>query len=357
MTAWLVAFVLAAGPGGKVVLVAGGGEGGDGGKAAEASLNQPFAVDFDRDGNMFIAEFKGHRVRKVDTNGVISTFAGTGEKGDGGDGGPALKATFNGMHHLGFTPNGDLYIADTFNNRVRRIDAKSGVIMTVAGTGKKAFGGDGGPGAKAAFSGTFCIAFDPMSGRMVVADLGNRRVRAVDLKTGTVTTVAGNGKKGVPADGAVAVEAPLVDPRAVATDSKGNIYILERGGHALRVVGPDGRIRTVAGTGKKGFGGDGGDALKAQLNGPKHLACDREDNVIIVDTENHVLRMYVPATGKIVRVAGTGKKGPGGVGGPPERLEMSRPHGVTVHPSGDLYVSDSSNGRVLKIAPTRRRSK
>ena len=357
MVAWLIATVLVAGPGGKVVLVAGGGEGGDGSKATEARLKEPFAVDFDRDGNMFIAEFKAHRIRKVDVNGVITTVAGTGEKGDSGDGGSALQATFHGMHHLAFTPNGDLYVADTFNNRVRRIDAASGVITTVAGTGKKAFGGDGGPAAKASLAGAFCIAFDPKFDRMVVADLGNKRIRAVDLKTGTVTTLAGNGQKGVPADGAVAVKAPLTDPRAVATDSRGNVYVLERGGHALRVVGTDGRIRTVAGTGKKGAGGDGGDALKARFNGPKHLACDREDNVIIVDTENHVLRKYVPATGKLERVAGTGKRGAAGVGGPPGRLEMARPHGVYVHPSGDLYVSDSSNGRILKITQLQGRKK
>src|SRR5262249_36885915 len=130
-----------------------------------------------------------------------------------------------------------------------------------------------------------------------------------------------------------------------------NVYILERSGHALRAVGPDGRIRTVAGTGKPGLTGDGGDARSATLNGPKHLCVDREGNVLIADTENHCIRKYLPREGKIVRVAGTGKKGLAGVGGPPEQVELNQPHGVTVHPDGTLYIADSSNNRVLKIVP------
>ena len=162
--------------------------------------------------------------------------------------------------------------------------------------------------------------------------------------------MAGNGQTGVPKDGAVAIEAPLVDPRAVAANAKGDIYILERSGNALRVVGRDGTIRTVAGTGAKGSGGDGGAAIEATLNGPKHLCVDHEGNVLIADSENHLIRKYIPATGKIVRVAGTGKKGANGLNGPPEQAELSQPHGVTVHRDGTLYIADSSNGRIVKIA-------
>src|SRR5262249_18741810 len=160
-------------------------------------------------------------------------------------------------------------------NRVRRLDPKTGIVTPFAGTGEKGYGGDGGPAAKAQFGAIYCVAFDPKGERLYLADLDNRRIRAIDRKTGIVPTVAGNGEKGVPADGAEAVKAPLVDPRAVAVDGKGNIYILERSGHALRVVDASGKIRTVAGTGKAGSTGDGGDARKAMLNGPKHLCIDR----------------------------------------------------------------------------------
>jgi DNA-binding beta-propeller fold protein YncE len=285
----------------------------------------------------------------VDGKGVLTVVAGTGEKGDAGDGGPAKKATFNGMHNLAVAPSGDIYLADTWNNRVRKIEANTGVISAFAGTGEKGFGGDGGPAAKAQFGGVYCVALDPKGEQLYVADLDNRRIRAIDLKTNVVRTVAGNGKKGVPSDGAVAAEAPLFDPRAVAADAAGNVYVLERSGHALRVVSRDGKIRTVVGTGKAGAGGDGGEAIKASLNGPKHLCVDAEGNVIIADAENHLIRKYLLKEGKIVRVAGTGKRGSAGVGGDPLRAELSRPHGVFAHPSGAIYIVDSDNHRILKI--------
>lgn len=346
----LLLAALLSGSGDKVVVVAGGGSGTDRVPAVEAKLFDPFAVDFDKAGNMYIVEMQGFRVLRVDPKGLLTVIAGTGAKGFGGDGGPASKAQFDGMHHLIVAPDGDLFISDTWNNRVRRLDLKEGVVTTFAGTGQKGFSGDGGPAAKAQFGAMYCAAIDSKGARMFVADLDNRRIRAIDMKTGAVTTVAGNGQKGVPADGAVAKEAPLSDPRAVAVDSKGRVYVLERGGHALRVVEADGRIRTVAGTGRKGFNGDGGDALKAEMNGPKYLTVDGDDDVLIVDSENHAIRKYQPRDGKIVRVAGSGKKGSGGVGGPADKIELNRPHGVTVHSTG-IYISDSDNHRVLKIEP------
>lgn len=333
----------------RVEIVAGGGTLPGDGPATQVRLQEPFAVDFDAAGAMYIAEMSGQRIRRIDSSGRLATVAGDGVQGDAGDGGPAARARFHGIHHIAFGPDGALYAADTWNNRVRRLDLRAGTIHPFAGTGEKGFSGDGGPALRARFGGVYCLAFDPRGERLYVVDLDNRRVRAVDLKTGQVATVAGNGQKGVPEDGAPAASQPLVDPRAVAVDRKGNLYILERGGHALRAVDPAGRIRTVAGTGKKGFSGDGGPAREAALNGPKHLAVDAEDNVLIVDTENHAIRKYLAREGRIVRVAGTGRRGAGGVGGPPEEVEMARPHGVFVHPSGALYIADSDNHRVLRI--------
>ena len=206
-----------------------------------------------------------------------------------------------------------------------------------------------GPAIQAQFSGIYCVALDPKGERLVLADLDNRRIRAVNLQTGLVDTLAGNGKRGKPDDGADARSAPLVDPRAVAVDAKGNIYILERSGHALRVADSTGRIRTVAGSGKPGNSGDGGAALDASFNGPKHLCIDREDNVLIADTENHMILKYLPREAKIVRIAGTGKKGTAGLGGSPLQAELNQPHGVYVRDDGVVYIADSTNNRILKI--------
>jgi len=324
----------------KVVLVAGG----------DGVFKTPFGIDQDRDGDLVVAEFTGHRVRKIDAKGTVTTVAGTGEKGAAGDGGPALKATFDGMHNLVVGPDGSIYVADTWNSRVRKIDPK-GTVTTLAGTGAKGFAGDGGPADKAVFNETFCVALDPAGKNLYVADLKNRRVRAIDLATNTVRTVAGNGEKGVPKDGSDATMSPLVDPRAVAVDGKGNVWILERGGHALRVVDAAGKVRTVAGTGKGGDAGLDGPALMAQLKGPKHLIVDRDGNVVIADTDNHRIVKYVVATGKLVHVAGTGKVGSAGVGGPAKDIQLSQPHGVFQDKAGRLLVVDSYNHRVLRIEP------
>ena len=315
-------------------LVAGGGieVSGD---ATNCRVHAPFGIDFDHAGNSYIVEMAGgERVLKIDTAGKLSVFAGTGEKGDSGDGGLAIGARFNGMHSLAIGPGGDIFIADTWNNRIRRIEG--GRIGAFAGTGQRGFSGDGGPAREAEFGNVYCVAFDAPKENLFVADLDNRRVRAVNLKSGIVTTVAGNGQRGIPLDGAKAKEAPLVDPRAVAIDSKGSIYILERGGHALRKVDRDGLIWTVAGTGKKG--NTDGEALKAEFNGPKHLCVDANDNVIIADTDNHVIRKYVAKENKVVRIVGPGSG----------EFRLKQPHGVTVDKNGALYIADSLNNRVLK---------
>lgn len=341
----------------KLVLFAGGGAGQDNVPAVKAKLDQPFGIDFDKDGNAYIVEMVGGRVLKVNTEGLLTVVAGSKATGDAGDNGLAKKAVFNGPHALAIPPGGsDVYIADTWNGRVRKIDAKTGVIATIAGvpylTEKKMYKyeGDGGPALKAKFSGVYCLGFTQNGDKIFITDLENRRIRVLDIKTGQVDLVAGNGQRGVPKDGDVAKEAPLFDPRACAVDKKGNIYILERSGNALRVVDPAGRIRTVAGaSGKAGLSGDGGDALLATLNGPKHLSIDGDGNVIIADSGNHAIRKYIPANGTIIRIAGTGKIGASGSGGDALAVTLNQPHGVLVRPNGTVYIVDSSNDRVFQL--------
>ncbi len=215
----------------RLELVAGGGTGGDGSSATQAKLISPFGVDFDSAGTLYFVELVGSRVRRIGPDGRVTTLAGTGRY-EGGDGdGPAANSLLNGPHSLAVSARGDIFVADTWNNRIRKIDGRSGQIRTIAGTGRKGFSGDGGPAIRAEFGGVYCLALDQSAQTLDVADLDNRRIRRVDLKTGIVSTMAGNGKKGNPADGDEAIAAPLVDPRAVANDGQGNLYILERNGN------------------------------------------------------------------------------------------------------------------------------
>jgi len=321
----------------KLVLVAGGDK---------ANFKEPFGMDFLPDGSVVLVEYVANKVTHIDKDGKVSAFAGTGEKGF--KDGAADQAQFNGPHNLAVGKDGTIYVADSLNHVIRKIDPNIKFVSTFAGTGKRGFSGDGGPAKDAEFNQTFHVALDREQKNLYVVDLSNKRVRKVDLATGIVTTVAGNGKAGVPLDGAKAAEAALVDPRACALDSRGKLYILERGGHALRVV-EDGKIRTVVGTGRSGATGDNGPGTKAGLNGPKILWVDKNDDVLIADAENSLIRKYIAKDGTIVRIAGTGKKAAGELGGPPLETAIARPHGVAEGPDGTIWIVDSYNARVLKI--------
>lgn len=306
----------------------------------DAKLVTPFGVAHDAQSRLLIVEYAS-RLLAMDAQGRFITLAGDGSKGDAGDGGPATAARLNSPHSIAVGADGAIYIADSLNDRIRKIDPKTGVISTFAGT-TKGSSGDGGPADKAQFNGIYCISFNPAKDKLVVTDLENRRIRLIDMKSGVVSNAAGSGAKGVPLDEAVAVNAPLVDPRAATMDSKGNVYVLERGGNALRGVDPAGKIRTLIAGPKEAKGAK-------FLSGPKHLCIDKDDNVIIADTDNHRIVKWLVVEMKLAPVAGTGTKGTDGVGGPPDRVQLNQPHGVYFDEQGMLYISDSMNGRVLRI--------
>jgi sugar lactone lactonase YvrE len=305
-------------------------------------LTIPFGLAFQSDGSLVVADFGGHRVCKVTRDGTVSVLAGAGAKGHRD--GSAAKALFHAPHAVAVLPNGDVLVADTLNHCIRRI--AGGEVSTVAGSPEPGFAGDGGPDRGARFRETYDVCATPDG--YLVADLGNRRIRAVE--GGKIRTVAGNGKKGVPADGVLAAEAPLVDPRAVTRGRDGQLWILERAGAALRAVDRDGRIRTVAGTGKAGPAADGA-ALQCNLSGPKFLWAEASGTVLIADTDNHCIRRYAPRSGSLTTVAWTGKRGSAAAGGRPTATALHQPHGVAVDPDGILFISDSLNHRILKIEP------
>lgn len=316
-------------------------------------LRQPFSVVFDPAGTLYGVEYaEGNRVFQLE--GDKLTFIGgqlggaSSKKGDiaSGDGGPATKGMFNGMHDLVRTADGVLYIADTFNHRIRTIDLKTGVLDTLAGGGKPGFAD--GSVEDARFNQTFTVDLHPDGDRLLVADLANRRVREINLKTRQVTTVAGNGQRGTPDDGAVATEAPLVSPRAAIYGRDGSIFIASREGNALRRIDRSGHITTVVNaSGKAGYTGDGVAAKDAKLNGPKHLSLSPAGDIVIADDQNHCVQLYRIDDNTIHLVAGVPGKMGTKVGAGPLDTQLNRPHGARYDNEGCLWVCDSWNNRIL----------
>lgn len=327
------------------------GYSGDGGPALKATLNNPFGITRGPDGLLYFCEFEGNLVRRIDAKGIISTVAGTGAAGFGGDGGPALQAQLNKPHEIQFGPDGRLYISDMSNHGIRALDLKSGILSTPIGTGKPGFSGDGGPGDKAQFRDPISQTFGP-DGLLYICDLGNQRVRTWDPKTGIVQTVCGTGQKAPPTDSAPFSPAtPLSGPRTIAFDAAGQLWLALRDANSLYRVDLKERVlHHVAGTGKSGFAGNGGPAREAQLAGPKGLAISASGRVYIADTESHSIRAVNPKTGKIDVVAGDGKKGHG-PDGPANRCQLARPHGVFIDKDGTLFIGDSENHvlRTVKV--------
>jgi streptogramin lyase len=326
------------------------GSSGDGGPAAAATLNNPFGIARGPDGALYVCEFAGHVVRRIDDKGIITTIAGTGTPGYSGDGGPAVKAQLNQPHEIRFGPDGALYISDMSTQTIRRVDMKTGLISTFAGNGTKGFSGDGGPATAAQLKDPISIQFGP-DGKLYVCDIGNNRIRAIELKTGIITTVCGSGKKEPTPDGAAFTpETPLNGPRTIDFDRNGHAWIALREGNAIYSADLKTRkLSHVAGTGKSGFKGNGGPAKAAELSGPKGLTVAPDGRVFVADTESHSVRVVDPRSGRIEAVAGNGKKG-AGTDGPATACQLSRPHGVFFDKDGTLYIGDSENNTLRAVS-------
>ena len=336
---------------GTITTIAGTGErrfGGDGGPAIQAQLDEPTGVVVDGAGNLYIADLANHRIRKVDSTGTITTIAGTGERGFGGDGGPATQARLNYPYGVAVDGAGNLYIADPYNHRIRKVDS-TGTITTIAGTGEQGFGGDGGPAIQAQLDAPSGVAVDE-AGNLYIADWSNARIRKVD-GTGTITTIAGTGEQGFGGDGGPAVQAHLNSPTGVGVDGTGNLYIADQYNNRIRRVDSTGTITTIAGTGELGFGGDGGPAIQAELGDPTGVAVDGAGNLYIADQYNNRIRR-VDSTGTITTIAGTGERGFSGDGGPASQAQLDDPTGVAVDGAGTLYIADASNHRIRLLTPT-----
>lgn len=318
---------------------------GDGGPALSAQLNNPAAVTFDSAGNLYIADTDNNRIRKVTPAGAISTVAGTGAAGWSGDGGPGTQAQLNHPQGLTSDPDGNVYIADTGNNRIRKL-LPSGTILTIAGNGNASYYGDGLPALQASLHSPHQIYF--VAGEYVyIADTGNERVREL-LPDGTITTVAGNGGQGLGGDGARAVAATLNSPTGVTVDAAGNVYVADQGNNRIRVITPDGNIATLAGGSVNGLG-DGGAAVSAQLNAPSSVALDGSGNLYFTDSGNNRVREV--AKGAITTVAGTGVSGYSGDGGAVSAAQLNGPTGLVLDATGRIFVTDSVNNAVRLLAP------
>ena len=315
---------------------------------SDRQVNNPYGMTIGPDGALYFCDLDNQRIRRLDLRTKrLTTVAGDGQRTYRGDGGPALEASLNMPHEVRFDAKGDMYIAERDNHVIRRVEKKSGMISTVAGTGTAGFSGDGGPGAKAQLRQPHSIFFT-RDGALLICDIGNHRIRRLRIDTGIIETYSGTGEPAATPDGAPVRGTPLKGPRTLALAPNGDLYLALREGNAIyRINAKTQTLHKVAGTGEQGYSGDNGPALNAKLGGPKGLACATDGGLYLADTENHAIRRIDPRTGIVSTVLGTGERGDG-----PEQnplgCKLSRPHGV-LWAGGALLVSDSEAHRIRQL--------
>ena len=323
---------------------------GEGGPATSASLYYPAGVAVDGAGNLYIADTNAQLIHEVDISGNISTVAGNGGYGYGGDGGAGTSASLDYPYGVAVDSAGNIYIADTDNQRIRKVDATTHTITTVTGNGTAGYSGDGGAATSASLDYPYGVAVDG-AGNLYIADTFNQRIRKVDASTHDISTVAGNGTAGYSGDGGAATSAILDHPHGVAVDGAGNLYIADEGNQRIRKVDTSGNISTVAGNGGIFYNGDGRPATSASLYGPYGVAVDSSGNLYIADTSNNRIRK-VDTSGNISTVAGDGSYGFSGDGGAAASAMLAIPRGVAVNGAGDIFIADSYNQRIRRVTVT-----
>lgn len=356
---WLAASIFKPQSTPRITTIAGAGVAGsaaDGESADTARINNPFGVVIGPDGALHWADFGSNRVLRLDLgNRRITVIAGNGTKGYSGDGGPAKAAQLSAPHEVRFDSRGNIYVAERDSHVVRYIDMKSGAIATAAGTGMRGYNGDGGPANQAQLAQPHSIALDKPD-NVYICDIVNNRVRRIDPKTGIISTFAGTGQAGNTPDEASLDGTPLTGPRSIEVAPDGTMYLILREGNKVFAIDPARRrLRRLAGTGELGYTGDGGPALSAKfgapgnpLNGPKGVGYSPDEMLYIVDTENHVIRKIDLRTGIISTAAGDGQRGDG-PDGDPLQCKLARPHGVFVQ-GRLIYIGDSENHRIRLLS-------
>jgi DNA-binding beta-propeller fold protein YncE len=318
---------------------------GDGESVKTAKIDQPYGVLIGPDGDLYWADFGSNRVLKL-SGGKVIAVAGNGMKGHDGDGGDAKQAALSAPHEVRFDSKRNMFIAERDANVVRFVDKKTNRISTLVGTGTAGFGGDDGPSNAALLKQPHSIVLDTHD-NLFICDIQNNRVRRRDAATGVLTTYAGNGEITDTPEEAPLI-APLHGPRSIDIGPDGTMYLILREGNKVYSIDPQRKmLKHIAGTGAKGYGGDGGPALESTWNGPKGIAYAPDHSLYVSDTENHVVRRVSLTDGKVTTVVGTGKRGDGS-DGDPLACALARPHGVCVY-RGTLYFGDSENYRIRAL--------